>query len=114
MKIDLTLRPPENCLHFETCQFNDCPLEPKPNYYEILPEDKLLYGFHKCRCSKIVRMKIAHAFSMKSLGLTLRELSNMTKSMKMKEQYFFQRDKNLKIENSGVLGQVSGVKNDFQ
>ena len=111
MKINLNLTAPENCPSFEKCQKNDCPLIEKPNNYKDYPEDKLLFNFHKCRCSKLKRMDIAKAFSLKSLGLTLKELSNMKKSLKMKKEVKFTGDKNESIENSPIV-ETSEVKND--
>jgi hypothetical protein len=96
MKINLKLTAPQNRFHFETCQYNDCPLEAKPNNYGTFSEDKLLWNYKKCRCSKQVRMKIARSYGMKSLGLSLRELSNMKQSIKMKSQVFSQRDNSVK------------------
>jgi hypothetical protein len=103
MKIDLiTLTAPENCPSFEICQFNDCPLEKKPNDYRTLPEDKTIWSFHKCRCSKKKRMHIAKSYNMKTLGLTLRELSSMRQSLKLKAQPFSTQEKKTETPTSSV------------
>jgi len=105
MKLDLSLTPSENCPSFEICQFNDCPLEAKPNNYKIDSADKLLYNFHKCRCGKKKRMEIANAYNMKSLGLTLKELDNLKKSLKMKSLMFSTQRNELKIEKKANSGE---------
>jgi len=94
IKIDTSRPAPENCLSWDKCQQNDCPLEKKPNNYKNFPEDKLLFNYHKCRCTKKKRMEIAKAYNMKSLGLTLRELSNMRNSIRMKSLLFSTRENN--------------------
>ena len=86
-KINLSLSPPENYPSFEICQVNNCPLEPKPNNYKTVSEDKHLFNYHKCRCFKRNRMKIAKEFSLKNLGLTPRELAGMDQSIKFKELF---------------------------
>ena len=100
MKVNAKLTAPQNCPSFEKCQYNNCPLESKPNFYETFPEDKQVWGYKKCRCSKIVRMRIAKSYGLKSLGLSLRELANMKQSIKMKEQNLSQRDNSVKPLNS--------------
>ncbi len=102
MKIDLTKTAPENCLHFQECEVNDCPLEKQPNKFQTLPEDKKLYNFHKCRCTKKKRMDIGKAYKMKSLGMTLKELANMKRSMEMKKQMFSTRVKNTNTPSASV------------
>ena len=108
MKIDLTNTAPENCLHFDECQVNDCPLEPKPNNYKTLSEDKKLFNYHKCRYTKKKRMEIAKAYKMKSLGLTLKELDNLRKSMRMRQQMFSTRKD--KIETAVTHKDLEGMK----
>jgi len=83
------------CPHFEICQINDCPLAKKPNKYRTLPEDKLLYNYHKCRATKKLRMKIAKEFNMENQGLTPRELSGAMQSIKLKSKVFLKGDKSV-------------------
>ncbi len=106
MKIDLTKPAPENCLSWNFCQHNDCPLEPKPNSFRTLKEDKALWGYHKCRCTKAKRMQIAKAYNMKSLGLTMKELDNMRKSMRMKQEMLSTQRKEIRtpVAHTGKEG----------
>jgi len=104
--IDLSKNPEECCPSWERCQVNDCPLARKPNKYKTLPEDKLLFNYHKCRCKKYARMKIAKAFKLKSLGLTLRELSAMRQRIRMKKEFFSTQRK--KVETSQMTLKIEG------
>ena len=97
IQIDLSKSPEYSCPSFHRCSFNNCPLAKKPNKYQTLPEDKLLFDYKKCRCQKKTRMEIAKAFNLKSLGLTLRELSSMKQSIRMKQEVFSTRSK--KVES---------------
>ena len=110
MKIDLTLTAPENCPSFDICQFNDCPLEKKPNNYRTFSEDKLLYNYHKCRCTKKKRMDIAKAYSMKSFGLTLREISSMRQSSRLKQSPISTKEK----QPESLKNEVSAPTTDLQ
>ncbi len=102
MKIDTNLPAPENCPSFSICFVNDCPLEKKPNKYQTLPEDKKLWNYKKCRCGKPKRMAIAKAYNIKSLGLTLRELANMKRSIQMKQQIFSTRDNKIESPKTSI------------
>lgn len=113
IKIDLSQEPFHSCPQFEKCQVNDCPLASKPNQYKTMPGDKLIFGFRKCRATKLTRMKIGKAFNMKSLGLTLRELSAMKASMRMKQSSFLMREKNLETRENSVLQPNNTFSKDF-
>jgi len=103
--------PFESCPHFEGCQVNDCPLARKPNKFKTMPQDKLLYGYHKCRATKKLRMRIAKEYGLESLGLTRRELSGMKKSLLMKQQAFStQTNEPESSQTTLVVGK--GEKND--
>ena len=104
MQINLSSTASENCPSFEFCQVNACPLEKKPNFYKNLDEDKKLFNHKKCSCSKKKRIEIAKAFNQKTLGLTLRELSGMRKSLTLKEQIFFTKEKNLGTPKNSYFG----------
>jgi hypothetical protein len=83
MKINLNKSPHENCQSFDKCQFNKCPLHPDFKKLEVYPEDRVMFNFHKCRCSKKKRMEIAAAFKLKNKGLFQREVN----ALKMKEEH---------------------------
>lgn len=85
--INLSKEPHECCPSFERCNTNKCPLHKDFSKLEDKQEDKLIKGWKKCRASKPVRMKIAKAFKLKSMGLTLRELDSMKKSIQMKKEF---------------------------
>lgn len=109
VKIDLSKSPEENCPSFERCSTNKCPLH--KDYAKLLdsPEDKLLFGWKRCRTNKPTRMKIAKAFCLKSLGLTDKERSNLRKSIEMKKQIFLTRVKSKKND----LNNDSKVKSNL-
>ena len=105
----MTPEPYESCNHFETCQVNDCPLARKPNLYLTLPEDKLLFGYHKCKSTKKTRMKIAQRFNLTSMGLTLRELAGMRQSIKLKVYPFSTQEKQVETPESSINLETSEV-----
>ena len=104
VKINKLIPIPENCPSFDKCSFNDCTLEKQPNNFKVLPEDKMVFDYKKCRASKKVRMEIATAFGLKNKGLTLKELDSMRKSIIMKKQMFSTQTNNLKNDIQTTLG----------
>ena len=63
----------ESCPYFESCQINKCPLASNFEQLENLPEDKLLYNWHKCKLRKKQRALIGKKYGLKNLGLFPRE-----------------------------------------
>lgn len=110
MKIDLSKSSYKNCPSFDKCNCNKCPLHPEHLKLINFSEDKLIFGWKKCRCSKRVRMKIADSFKLKNKGLTAKELDSMNKSIQMKQDNFSNIDKNLEMANSEVTEHRQEVK----
>ena len=92
VKIDMHKEPHENCPSFERCSTNKCPLHRNFKSLENSPEDRKLMGWKRCRTSKKVRMKIAKAFHLKTLGLSDKERSNLRQSIRMKQSIFSTRE----------------------
>ena len=109
VKINLDLEPHENCPSFDKCFTNKCPLHPNFKKLQDTPEDKKILGWRKCRANKLVRMKIAKAFRLKSLGLTNRERANLKKSLEMKKQFFSTQEKQTKL---ALNSKSQGVSDD--
>jgi hypothetical protein len=81
VKLDLTKTASENCPSFDICGTNSCPLH--ENYNKTLLDGKAVKGWRKCRCSRIVRMRIAEAFKLENKGLSGRELHRLN----LKEEF---------------------------
>lgn len=82
MIVDKKKEPYENCTQFDTCDVNKCPLHPDFETLENFEGDST-----KCKASKTIRMSIAKAFNVKSLGLTKKEYASRARSMEMRELY---------------------------
>jgi len=107
-KINLSLEPHENCTSFKECSTNKCPLHKNHSKLQDYPEDKAIKGWKKCRANKLIRMRIAKAFRLKTLGLTDKERGNLTKSLQMKKQIFLTQRKQPKTP----LNAHSGTKSE--
>lgn len=112
MKIDLTIPSHHNCPSFDRCNTNKCPLHPDYSKLKDDSLDKGLPGWKRCRANKLVRMRIAKAFRLKSLGLSDRERANLTKSLQMKKQIFSTQEKQTKLPLNDNLGQFSSQLNE--
>lgn len=106
-KIDFSKESHHNCPSFDRCNTNKCPLH--RDFYKLQdsPEDKILSDWKKCRASKLVRMKIAKAFRLKSLGLTDRERYRLTKSLQMKKENSLQRNNHSKSLKNAIFQEVN-------
>ena len=80
----------EICPKWEYCSCNKCPLHKDYSKLEIKPEDKT----KKCRCPKQIRKQIGMHFKLKSMGLTLKEVDSMKKSIRMKKEALSTQEKN--------------------
>ena len=112
VNINLQKEPHENCPSFEKCNTNKCPLHKNFLKLEDTSEDKQVSGWKKCRASKIVRMKIAMAFKLKSQGLTMKELGRMRKSMQMKKEVLLQRKRDAKTTKNTISQPNCELKTD--
>lgn len=70
-----------DCPYFDSCQVNACPLASNYSKLENLKEDKLLFGYKKCKARKTTRITIAKKYGLKNEGMTKKEITRLKRRL---------------------------------